>query len=271
MPDSLNGRRWARGFLIFSLIVSLVGNVAHTWLADSVISLGLRVPSALLWPILTFGAIEIVIRVAWQSLWTHALARATVLTVSIPAAVTSYEHLHALLVMMGENRFISTIGPLAIDGMMIGCTLTLLFTREMRAFPSVDLDINVDDVITRWNVEPAPVVETWQWEPSTADLRWAEEMMKPEPETKKRANLRDLGATERTRELVSALCLIQGEDVKKVSEKTGLATSTLYRYKKAVSLLGASPDQPLPEDLRIPSDVVQFIRDELKTRSEENA
>lgn len=265
MNGDMNGRRWARGFLIISLIVSLVGNVAHTWLADSDISLWLRVPGAVLWPILTFGAIEIVIRVSWETRRTHTFARATVLSVSIPAVVTSYEHLHSLLVMMGENVFIAIIGPLSIDGMMIGCTLTLLFTRPVGALP------NVDEIIARWNVEPAPVVETWTWEPSDADLRWAEEMLKPEPEVKKRKSLDELGANDNVKERVAALCLIRDESVSDVAAKTGIGQSTLYRYKKAVLLLVANPDQAVPTDLRIREDVVQFIRDELKTRERENA
>lgn len=149
MSDNANGRHWARFWLVTSLVISVIGNVAHTTLAQSEISLWLRVPGAVIWPVFTFAAIEIVVRIVWRTTTSHRFARFTLLWVTVPAAVTSYEHLHSLLGMMGENRFIAVIGPLAIDGLMIGCTLTLLFTRNL---PWVTIDpelTNVDAEILR--------------------------------------------------------------------------------------------------------------------------
>lgn len=142
MNDNTSGRRWARFWLITSLLISVIGNVAHTALAESAISLWLRVPGAVVWPLFTFAAIEIVVRIVWRTTNSHRFARFTLLWVTVPAAVTSYEHLHSLLEMMGENDFIAIIGPLAIDGLMIGCTLTLLFTRTTES-------LNVDAEISR--------------------------------------------------------------------------------------------------------------------------
>ena len=48
--NNVSGRRWARTFLALALFVSVVGNVAHTVLAKSEISLWLRVPGAVIWP-----------------------------------------------------------------------------------------------------------------------------------------------------------------------------------------------------------------------------
>lgn len=130
MDENKNGRQWARTFLLIALGVSVVGNVTHTWLADSTISLALRIPNAIIWPVFTWGAIEIVVRVIWQKRGTHVLARTAVLFPAVPAAITSYEHLFNLQGMMGERTMIQWIAPAAIDGLMIGCTLTLLFTRR---------------------------------------------------------------------------------------------------------------------------------------------
>lgn len=145
MNDNRNGRRWARGVLAIALLVSLVGNVAHTYLADSEISLWLRVPGAIVWPAFTFFGIEIVVRMIWERRWTHSVARNMVLGPAVPAAIVSYEHLHWMLTAMGERAFIAAIGPLVIDGMMIGCTMVLLFTRNL---PTLGL-MNVDDAEAR--------------------------------------------------------------------------------------------------------------------------
>lgn len=148
MNDNRNGRRWARGVLGIALLVSLVGNVAHTYLADSEISLLLRVPGAIVWPAFTFFGIEIVVRMIWERRWTHSVARNMVLGPAIPAAIVSYEHLHWMLTAMGERWFIAIIGPLVIDGMMIGCTMVLLFTRTVTTQPEL-VPIDVDEIEAR--------------------------------------------------------------------------------------------------------------------------
>ena len=125
---SQSERALTRFTLVVTLLISIVANVTHSVLADSEISLWLRVPGGVIWPTLTFLAIEIIVRVQWQSRWTHHLARFFILGPAIPAAIISYEHQRNLLIMMGETGVVPVIGPLAIDGLMIGCTLALLFT-----------------------------------------------------------------------------------------------------------------------------------------------
>lgn len=129
MVDNSDGRKWARVAFIVTLVISVVANVTHAVLAESEISLWLRVPGAAVWPILSFLAIEIIVRIVWQRQVTHYLARVFVLGPAIPAIIVSYGHQRSLLVMMGESALVAAIGPLAIDGLMIGCTLALLFTR----------------------------------------------------------------------------------------------------------------------------------------------
>lgn len=164
MQDNVSGRRWAYGTLTGSLFASIVGNVAHTVLAQSSVSLALRVPFAVFWPLATFFAIEVLVRVIWEPRASHRLARFALATPAIPAAVTSYQHLHALLLLSGENVFISWIGPAAIDGLMIGCTLTLLFTRAARGVVEAPVSASVAEMAELESpelpdapVSPAPV------------------------------------------------------------------------------------------------------------------
>lgn len=134
--NNTDGRRWARFTLLLALFISMAGNVTHTFLAVSDISLWLRVPPAALWPVFTFLGIEVLVRIIWQPSTSHKVARALVLFPAIPAAVVSYEHLYSLLLMMGEEWYIALIGPAAIDGAMIGMTIVLLTTRQMPAPPA---------------------------------------------------------------------------------------------------------------------------------------
>lgn len=161
MQDNTSGRRWARATLTGSLLASIVGNVAHTVLADSSITLALRVPAAVIWPLATFFAIEVLVRMIWQPRTSHRLARFMLIMPAIPAAITSYEHLHALLLLMGENTFIAWIGPAAIDGLMIGCTMTLLFTRsapaEILPEPVAEMTELESPELPEAPVSPAPV------------------------------------------------------------------------------------------------------------------
>lgn len=131
-----NWRSLTRFTLIATLFVSVVANVTHSWLATSEISLWLRVPGGVIWPMLTFLAIEIIVRVPWRSRATHYLARFFVLGPAIPAAIISYEHQRSLVILMGETGVVPVIAPLAIDGLMVGCTLTLLFVPAMPAMPA---------------------------------------------------------------------------------------------------------------------------------------
>jgi len=128
--DNSNGRRWAHFWLVVALLVSVAANITHTVMADSEISLWLRVPGAMVWPLFTFGGIETMARIIWEQRWTHSIARNALLAAAVPAAITSYEHQFTLLGMMGERPMIQFIGPLAIDGLMIGCTMALLLTRK---------------------------------------------------------------------------------------------------------------------------------------------
>lgn len=171
--ENVDGRLWARWALSLSLAVSVVGNVTHTVLTDSVVSLGLRIPGAVIWPVFVFLGIEILVRVVWQRTVAHRFARLMILWPVVPAAITSYDHLRSLLAMMAERPFIAIIGPGAIDGMMIGCTLVLLLTRTAPKAEQTDTPVATeqetiwlrsnpitgpDDIPTIAPISPAPQI-----------------------------------------------------------------------------------------------------------------
>lgn len=180
--DNTNGRRWARFWLIVALAVSVVANVAHTVLATSDISLWLRVPGAVVWPLFTFAGIEVVVRMIWERRWTHSVTRWCILAAAVPAAITSYSHQYSLLGLMGEERHTQIIGPLAIDGFMVGLTMALLLTRpvpgqlgqiEQPTGVVVEPeDVDVDAILRKWEIEnhenPMPISPA-SWAP-TAEL-----------------------------------------------------------------------------------------------------
>lgn len=139
-----NGQKWATGGLIFGAAISLMGNVAHTFLADSTISLLLRVPLAVLWPVALFVGIEILVRIDWRRSFIDWIGRALLIVpVSAVAAVVSYLHLHSLMGMAGEDWFSKLIGPAAIDGLMLGSTVALL---ALRAHSSTPAEIALEEV-----------------------------------------------------------------------------------------------------------------------------
>src|SRR3954470_5328157 len=116
--QNTSGRRWARAALIFGAVMSILGNEAHTVLTDSHVSIVLRVVLAFIWPAALFIAVEVFVRVNWRPKFIDYAGRFIMMgPVSTVAAVVSYQHLHSLMLLGGEDRFSAMIGPLAIDGL----------------------------------------------------------------------------------------------------------------------------------------------------------
>jgi hypothetical protein len=221
--DNESGRVWARVTLIATLTISVIANVTHAVLAESVIHLGLRIPAAAVWPVLSFLAIEIIVRIVWRSTFAHYLARTFVLGPAIPAVIVSYEHQHALLTMMGENALVSAIGPLAIDGLMIGCTLALLFTRELPA--SVSALASADDEAL------APVTALAETDPVPE--------VAPEPaaaiESSPRTPRSGVNAS------VAIAALQSGATPAQAAEQSGLSVQAVRKYAAVIRTLKDNP------------------------------
>jgi hypothetical protein len=251
--QNTSGRRWARTFLALALFVSVVGNVAHTVLADSSISLWLRVPGAVIWPLFTFGGIEIVVRMVWERSFTHRLGRNIILLPAIPAAITSYQHLYSLLLMMGEERFIAAIGPLAIDGMMIGCTMVLLFTR-----PEVPL-LDVTAPLERLEaLEQEQAAQDWS---AAAEIELAPEItaeqIKPISPAVPRAPRAVSWDVARTVEMI-----VDGAKDPEILAATGASKTTAGRFRKVAKQLQADPRASIDSAAeKVRPEHVQMIRE----------
>jgi hypothetical protein len=134
VTDPTAGQGWARLGLGFGVALSITGNVAATALTDSSVSLGLRIPFAIVWPLALFFAVEILVRVRWMRTFLHVLGRIVLIgPVSAVAAIVSWLHLNHLMGMAGEVSVARVLGPLAVDGLMLGSTVALLAIRAIRA------------------------------------------------------------------------------------------------------------------------------------------
>jgi hypothetical protein len=120
-----SGRFYAYLGAISGGAVSVAANVAHSFLPPEDAPLGWRpeigaVVGAVVWPVFTFIAVEIFIRVAWPKGWSWVLLRwVGLLPVAGVAAFVSYRHLSSLLAHYGEEPIVYYLGPLAVDGLMI--------------------------------------------------------------------------------------------------------------------------------------------------------
>lgn len=245
--EDTNARRLTRFTLIATLIVSVIANVTHSVLADSIISLWLRVPGGVLWPVLTFLAIEIIVRTVWQRRASHYLARVLVLGPAIPALIISYNHQQSLLAMMGETQFVASIGPVAIDGLMIGCTLALLFTRS--APPPAPQPIDLSGVI-----DSLPTTEI------TVSGVYDDAVPRP-------AAASSFDKDSRLRRAVESLQA--GMSVKEAADFSALSESYVRNYAAVVKTLLADPEAEIPPTSarRVKADVVSSIREWARSES----
>jgi hypothetical protein len=129
------GRSWAYLGALVGAGVSVAANVAHSYVppagaASSWTPHTGAVVGAVFWPVALLVAIEVLARVAWPAGGRWLLVRFGGLgPVATVAAVVSYRHLSGLLSFYGEDAITATVGPLAVDGLMVMATGALLATR----------------------------------------------------------------------------------------------------------------------------------------------
>jgi hypothetical protein len=135
----LPGRVWAYAGAVMGGVVSIAANVAHSyvppagappaWAPQTGAVIG-----AVFWPVAVFVAVEILARTTWPASrrWV-ALRYAGLLPVGLVAAVVSYRHLSGLLAFYGEDGLTATLGPLAVDGLMVMATGALIATGTAAA------------------------------------------------------------------------------------------------------------------------------------------
>jgi len=144
MGKLTSGRAWAYVGAILGGAVSVGANIAHSyvpphgWHPTPDAPHWHPAPGAIafasFWPLALLVTVEVLARVAWPTGGWWALLRfGGLLPVATVAAVVSYRHLSALLAYYGDDRLAVTIGPAAVDGIMIICTGALMATARHRA------------------------------------------------------------------------------------------------------------------------------------------
>jgi hypothetical protein len=136
---SATGRAWAYIGALVGAGVSVAANVAHSYVPPAGAAAGWSphpgaVVGAVFWPVALLIAIEVLARVAWPDAARWTLVRFGGLgPVAVVAAVVSYRHLSGLLGYYGEDPITATVGPLAVDGLMVMATGALLATSTTTA------------------------------------------------------------------------------------------------------------------------------------------
>lgn len=126
------GKRWAYAAAGVGGVVSVLANIAHSFVPPAGMPADWRpnggaVALAAFWPLALLLAIEVIARVEWPDHRRWALVRwGGVTPVALVAAVVSYRHLSGLLRWYGEDAVTVSIGPLAVDGLMVVSTGALL-------------------------------------------------------------------------------------------------------------------------------------------------
>jgi hypothetical protein len=144
------GRGWAYLGAVLGGGVSVAANVAHSYVPPTDVDpatwqpQGGAVAGAVFWPVFLFVAVEILTRIQWPALRRWVVVRFLgLLPVAVVAAVVSYRHLSGLLAWYREDALTITIGPLAVDGLMVMATAALLATaapkRPVPIAPPVEL------------------------------------------------------------------------------------------------------------------------------------
>lgn len=120
--------------LLLGVGASVAANVLHTWtvLADGSGSLPQVLGSAF-WPVGLLVAVETMARVRWPASIGYGLIRfGAVGAVAAVAAIVSYRHMAGLLAYWGEDPVSATLGPIAVDGLVMIGALALLAIHKAR-------------------------------------------------------------------------------------------------------------------------------------------
>jgi hypothetical protein len=130
------GRGWATTGAVLGGVVSIAANVAHSFVPphDAVPDWSPpagAVVSAVCWPLLLLIGVEMLARIDWPAGMAWLLLRwGGLLPVAVIAATVSYRHLSGLLAWYGEDWLTVTLGPLAVDGLMVMSAAALVAGRR---------------------------------------------------------------------------------------------------------------------------------------------
>lgn len=264
-------RTWAYVGLGVGLTASVTANVASTVLKETTVPLGLRVPFAVIWPLLTYLAIEILARTPWSKGWKHASVRVVLsVPVGLVAAFVSYLHQHDLMVLGHEPGLAQGFGPLAVDGLLFGAAFVLVSTRKE--------SISVDEVLERWSVsEDAPISPAPNFQimehPGALELELQEEVLLPmeemdDSEARSVAigvqEERDGGVITRSSwdARMVAEMILSGAKTTEITEKTGAKPASIGRFRKVARMIQTDARVTIdPKKEKVTSDNIRMIRE----------
>jgi hypothetical protein len=219
---AVSGRGWAYVGAGLGAIVSVAANVAHSYVPptgapDGWSPQGGAVVGAIFWPVALIVAVEILARVPWPTgrKWWW-LRFGGLLPVAAVAALVSYRHLSGLLRFYGEDGITATLGPLAVDGLMVVATGALLVTARRTAAvadtaPAVT-GSPADVTVTAPEPPPAPSVDA-------------------KPAAGKRVSRKPASAEKVAR----AAAKLPGATVAQIAAKAGVSESTARRHMPAAA------------------------------------
>lgn len=252
MTDNTSGRRWSRFALGFGAVMSILGNETHTVLTPGPLNIVIRTALAIVWPVALFVAVEVLVRVNWRAQFIDYAGRIIMMIpVTIVAAVVSYQHLHALMSLAGEDGVSALIGPVAIDGLMVGGTVALLAIRAASL------------------VTPEPLTDELSiTQPMDPDFRaWTEELELTVPVSPAPIEAEPKIRAPRARWDARRVCELALDGVKAgpANEETGIGQSTYARYLAAARILQSDPRAAIDPARKVPAEHVALLR-ELVTR-----
>jgi len=262
MSARISGQGWARFGLGFGAALSVIGNVAHTYLIDSTVSLLLRVPFAVAWPVVLFIGIEVLVRVDWRQKFLDHAGRVLIWgPAGAVAAVVSYLHLHQLMTFAGETWFAALVGPLAIDGLMIGCTVALLAIRAASLAEKLPValeqpeisDEHLEKILERWTPEQEELEQPVIVKPLPQMVEHAAKL-EQRAETVRRSRQPKDSAEKAVR------LMLEGRGSEAVEQ--GLCgASTMRRYRHVMGILRDNPQAEIGPEKKVAPELVAIIRD----------
>lgn len=133
--------------LLAGIVTSIAGNLQAINLDNARPGVGAYI-SAMFWPIILFGMIELLLHTPWTTNWRDAWTKTIgVLLVGFVAAWISYFHMAHVLADYGYDDLSSYVGPLAVDAAMATATLALNRVGQARR------------AMTAGRIEHAPVAD----------------------------------------------------------------------------------------------------------------
>ncbi len=257
------GYTLVRRTLFFALALSLLANVGHTLLADSIVPVWLRMIGAVAWPWLVYLGVDITVKVAWDlisgrrsGIW---LARLLILIPGVPAGITSYEHMHAVLLAMGERPFIAMIGPGAVDLMMIGCTITLVLLQRAPATEVAEPEQSVAAMTPTARVMQQ-MTRDYTAKVDRIERGWSD---LTEEVVRERRTRTSRNAAEQQK----AIEMMLDGEAEAAVEAGFMGASTMRRYVRALNFLRADSDWMAPETEKVRPELVELIRFHVKRES----